>query len=63
MQIGSHKIGTQWDVENLQELSNDVMKCVVIEGRLMEPLRKKWKYAKRTKLKYYIAKNETTLKM
>ena len=30
------------------------MKYVVIEERLMEPLRKKWKVAKKTKLEYYI---------
>ena len=38
----------RWDVEDLLELSSDVMKCVVIEERLMEPLTKKWKDAKRT---------------
>ena len=44
------------DVYNtLLELSRDAMKYVVIEERLMEPLRKKWKDAKRTKLEYYIA--------
>ena len=37
------------------ELSSDAMKYVVIEERLMDPLRKKWKDAKRTKLEYYIA--------
>ena len=31
------------------------MKYVVIEKRLMDPLRKKWKNAKRTKLESYIA--------
>ena len=40
----------RWDVENLQELSSDAMKHVVIEERLMGSLRKKWKDAKRTKL-------------
>ena len=44
-----------WDVEDLLELSTDSMKYVVIEERLMEPLRKKWKDAKRTNLEYYIA--------
>ena len=38
----------RWDVEDLLELSSDVMKYVVIEERLMEPLTKKWKDAKRT---------------
>ena len=30
------------------------MKYATIEGKLMEPLRKKWEDAKRTKLEYYI---------
>ena len=42
-------------MEDLLELSSDAMKYVVIEERLMDPLRKKWKDAKRTKLEYYIA--------
>ena len=45
----------RWDVEDLQELSSDAMKFVVIEERLMDPLRNKWKNAKRAKLEHYIA--------
>ena len=37
------------------EVSSDVMKFVVIEEKLMRPLRKKWKVAKRIKLECYIA--------
>ena len=39
----------------LLELSNDAMKYMVIEERLMELLRKKLKYAKKRKIEYYIA--------
>ena len=42
-------------MEDLLELSSDAMKYIVIEERLMDPLRKKWKDAKRTKLECYIA--------
>ena len=45
----------RWDVEDLLKLSSGVMKYIVIEERLMDPLRKTWKDAKRTKLEYYIA--------
>ena len=42
-------------MEDLLEFSRDVMKYVVIEERLMDPLMNKWKDAKSTKLEYYIA--------
>ena len=45
-----------WNVEDLLELLSDPVKYVLIEERLMDPLRKKWKFdAKRTKLEYYFA--------
>ena len=37
-------------MEDLLELSSDAMKYIVIEERLMDPLRKKWKDAKRTSI-------------
>ena len=40
--------------EDLLELSSDAVEYVVIEERLTEPLRKKWKDAKRTNLEYYM---------
>ena len=42
-------------VEDLLELSSHVMNYAVIEERLMEPLRKKWEVAKKTRLEYYAA--------
>ena len=42
-------------MEDLLDLSSDAIKYVVIEERLMDPLRKKWKDARRTQLEYYIA--------
>ena len=48
----------RWGVGDLLELSGNVMQYVMIEERLMESLRKKWEDAKRTKLEYYIAKEE-----
>ena len=43
-------------VEDLLDLKSNAMKYIVIEERLMDPLRKKWKDAKGTKLhcKYQI---------
>ena len=37
----------RWVVEAFLELPSDVMRCIVIEERLMEPLREKWEDAKR----------------
>ena len=45
----------RWDVGDILELSSDGMKYVVIEERLIELVRKRWKYAKQTKLEYHIA--------
>ena len=36
----------RWVVENILELSSDVMQYVVIDEKLMEPLWKKREYAK-----------------
>ena len=40
-------------MENLVEVSSDVMKYIVIEERLMELLRKKWEDAKKDKIKVF----------
>ena len=42
-------------MDDLLELSGNVMQYVMIEENLMEPLRMKWEDAKRTKLEYCIA--------
>ena len=42
-------------MEDLVELSSDVMQYVVIVESLMEPLRKKWEDAIMIKLESYIA--------
>ena len=39
-------------VEHLVELSSDAMEYILIEERLMEPLRKKWEDAQRKKERY-----------
>ena len=39
-------------MEYLQELSSDALKHVVVKEMLMDPPRKKWNDAKRTKLEY-----------
>ena len=49
-----------WDMQDLFQRFSDVMKYIVIEENLIEPPRKKWDDAKRTKLEYYIA-NVTNL--
>ena len=41
-------------LEDLLKLSNGATKYVVIEERLLEPLKKKWEDAKRTKREHYI---------
>ena len=46
---------TRWGVDNLLELSGNVMQYVMIVERLVESLRMKWEDDKRTKLEYYIA--------
>ena len=43
-----------WDMQDLFQRFSDVMKYIVIEENLIEPPRKKWDDAKRTKLEYYI---------
>ena len=53
--VGIKKCFERWGVEGLVELLRDVMKHVVIEERLMEPLMKKWEDPIKTKLEYYIA--------
>ena len=41
----------RWGVEDLLQLSSDVVKYAVIKERLMEPLRKKWENVKYGKIK------------
>ena len=48
--VGIKKCFERWGVEGLVELLRDVMKHVVIEERLMEPLMKKWEDPIKTKL-------------
>ena len=40
--------------EGLIELPSNAMTCVVVEVRLIEPLRNNWEYAKRTILEYVL---------
>jgi hypothetical protein len=52
---GYKKWFKRWGVEDLLELPIDVMQHVIIEERLMESLKVKWKDARKHKLEYYVS--------
>ena len=53
----------RWRIKDLMEFSNDVIKYVIIEDKLIEALRIKCQDAKMSILEYYIANSNPPYKV